>query len=240
MPDIKRSLRRFAPILRQAREGHLNEADTVRVLCKFFEDVLGYDAIEDISREAHLKGKFVDICLKVDGQVRLLVEAKAGAVTLRDRHIDQAQSYAAQNNFQWVLLTNGIEWNLYHLTFSEGIEYERAFAVSVWEEGAIDDCAAKLGLLHKTAVKKGELDAFWDTSTALSAASIGKSLFTESVLRFLRRQIRKDCGMLVDHEDIATALHEMLSVESREQIGQLKIRRQRKASKKADSANKPQ
>jgi len=231
MPDIKRSLRKFLPYLLKTREENQNEADTVRVLCKFFEDVLEYDGIEDISREANLKGKFVDICLKVDGKVRLLIEAKAGRVALRDRHIDQAQSYAAQNNFRWVLLTNSVEWNLYHLTFDEGIEYERAFAVSLSDDSGIDEAAAKIGLLHKGAIKKGDLDAFWNTSTALSAASIGKSLFTESVLRVLRRQIRKDSKMLVDQEDIAKAIREMLSVEARERIGQRKIRRTRRADK---------
>jgi hypothetical protein len=56
-PDIRKTLKRFAPKFLDARAAELNEADTVLRLCKFFEDVLGYDAIEDISREAHMKNK---------------------------------------------------------------------------------------------------------------------------------------------------------------------------------------
>ena len=112
--DISKPLKRYLPHLLQAQRDNLNEADTVQRLIKVFEDVLGYDSLTEISRETQLKNKYVDVALKIDGVVRLLVEAKAAGVVLRDRHIEQAQSYASRNNFQWVLLTNGVSWNLYH------------------------------------------------------------------------------------------------------------------------------
>src|SRR4030042_1951579 len=144
--DIRKPLKRFAPHFIEARKDGLNEADTVLRLCRFFEEILGYDGMQDISRETQLKHKYVDICLKIDERIRLLVEVKAADQKLRDRHIEQAQAYAAQNNYRWVLLTNGVEWNLYHLTFEEGIEYERAFAVTLDSEGSLDEAAQKLAL----------------------------------------------------------------------------------------------
>lgn len=237
--NIKRALKKFAPAFIQAREASLNEADTVLRLCKFFEDVLGYDGITDISREANLKNKFVDVCLKIDGKVRILVEAKAASLTLRDRHIDQAQSYASHNNYPWVLLTNGVEWNLYHLTFGDGIEYEIAFSVSLASDAAIEDASEKLAHIHKKAVQKGGLEEFWEKATALSSGSIGRSLFTEGVLLYLRRQIRKDSGIMLDHEDLASRLHEMMTVEAREQIGVLKIRRKRKVRSASEPPSTP-
>lgn len=233
MIDIKKALRKFAPTFLHGRDANLNEADTVLRLCKFFEDVLGFDAIEDISREANLKNKFVDVCLKVDGKIRLLVEAKAAAVQLRDRHIEQAQAYAAHNNYQWVLLTNGVDWNLYHLTFSEGIEFEVAFTASLATAESVDFAAEKLGLLHKRSIEKGQLNAFWETSTALGPASIGMSLFTDEVLSALRRQVRKDTGHLIDQEEIASAIHQMFTVDAREQLGPMRIRRKRRLTKDA-------
>jgi len=231
MADMRKALRKFAPTFISARDESLNEADTVLRLCKCFETVFGYDALEDISREANLKNKFVDICLKIDGKVKILIEAKAASVQLRDRHIEQAQSYASHNNYPWVLLTNGVDWNLYHLTFGEGIDYQLAFSVSLKDEEGIDAASEKLVHLQKNIVKKGGLDDFWESATAMSPGSIGKSLFTEFVLRALRKQIRKDSKIMVDHEDIASALHEMLTIEAREQIGPMKIRRKRKPAK---------
>jgi len=237
--DIRKSLRKFTPILLDARDANLNEADTVLRLCRFFEEVLGYDGIRDISREAEMKGKYVDICLKIEGGTRLLVEAKAAAVRLRDKHIDQALTYASRNNYQWVLLTNGVDWNLYHLTFEEGIEYERAFALSLADEGQFDDAATKLGLLHKKSLGKGLLDEDWEKRTALAASSIGRALFQEKTLRVIRTEIRHDTGILIDTEDLAKALHDMLSSEACEQIGPPKVRRRHKTTRPKPAEPKP-
>lgn len=235
---IRRPLKKFAALFREARDANFNEANTVLRICRFFEEVLGYDGLEDISREAEMKGKFVDICLKVDGHVRLLVEVKAASVKLRDRHIEQAQSYASRNNFRWVLLTNGVDWHLYHLTFDEGIEYEKAFVVSLDGDDAFDEATCKLELLHKKVVSKGGLEAYWDKETALGPASLSKALFQNSVLRLIRREVRRDTGILVDTEDLAHSLNGMFSAEAREQIGPLRIRRKRRKSRPSTPTSK--
>jgi hypothetical protein len=231
--DIRKPLKRFVPHFIEARKNCLNEADTVLRLCHFFEEVLGYDGMQDISRETQLKHKYVDICLKIDGRIRLLIEAKAADQQLRERHIEQAQAYAAQNNYRWVLVTNGVDWHLYHLTFEEGIDHERAFVVSLENEDSLDEAAQKLSLLHKQSVKKGELDNFWEKTIALCADSIGKVLFSEDVLRLIRREIRRDKGILIDTEDLAKSIHEMLCTEAREKIGPMRIRKRRRLARKS-------
>jgi predicted type IV restriction endonuclease len=231
IPNIRASLRKFAPRFIEAREASCNESDTVYHVRQFFEKVLGYDS-EDTSSETEMKSKYVDLCLKIDGKIRLLVEGKAAGMKLRDRHIEQAWSYASRNNYRWVLLTNGVDWNLYHLTFEQGIEYEKAFAVSLATPEGLDEAAKNLAYLHKRSIHKGELERFWEVTSALCATSVAKSLFNESVLRLLRREIRKDCGILIDTEDLAKAIHEMLSPEAREEIGRVRIRKKRKSPRK--------
>jgi len=225
--DIRKPLKKFLPHLLEAQTNHLNEADTVQRLIKVFEEVLGYDMLTDVSRETQLKNKYVDIALKVDGVTRLLVEAKAAGEKLRDRHIEQAQAYASRNNYRWVLLTNGVVWNLYHLTFEEGIEYDRAFSIDLSHAQSVDDAADKLALLHKQAVKKNELEHFWEKSSALNPATIGKTIFSESVIALIRREIRKERGILIDPEDLIVAIHGILSAEARELIGPAKLRKRR-------------
>jgi len=232
--DVKRALKKFLPHLLQGKADNLNEADTVQRIIKVFEDVLGYSALSEITRESAIKDKFVDLAIKIDGTIRILVEVKAADVVLRDRHIEQAERYAAEGNHKWVVLTNGTAWNLYHLTFDEGIEYEKLFSIDLCSEGAIDAPADCLALLHRQSVKKGQLDDHWTERAALSPASVAKILFSEEVLRMIRRDIRKREGVSIDEEDIATALHDMMSTEAREIMGPLKIRRKRKVAKKAD------
>lgn len=232
--DIRKPLKRLLPHLLKAQEENLNEADTSRRVVKVFEEVLGYDAMTEITSEKQIKEKYVDIAIKIDGAIRLLVETKAAGVTLRDRHIEQAERYAAEGNIRWVVLTNGIAWNLYHLSFGEGIEYERAFSLNLTTD-PFDTVSELLGLLHRQSIRKGDHEVFWQCRAALSPKSIGKALFAEEVIRFIRREIRKHEGILIDEEDLANAIHGMFSVEAREQIGPLRIRRKRvlKAEKPA-------
>ena len=228
--DIRRALKKFVPHLIKAREDNLNEADTSQRLVKFFEEVLGYDSFTEITKEQQVKDKYVDLAIKIDDLVRFLVEIKAAGVTLRDRHIEQAERYAAESNIRWVLLTNGVVWNLYHLSFEEGIEYERVYSVDLSSdpEGKAPEL---LGLLHRQSVRKGGHEAYWEKRAALSAESIGRALFSEDVLQVVRKEIRKLEGLLVDQEDLANAIHSMFTPEARERIGPLRIRRKRRAAK---------
>lgn len=232
--EILKPLRQFLPHLLKARDDNLNEADTVQRIIKVFEGVLGYDPLTEITRESQVKDKYVDLAIKLDGNIRLLVEAKSAATVLRDRHIEQAQHYAAQANIPWVLLTNGLVWNLYHLSFEEGIEYVRVFAVDLAEDD-IDNAAEYLSLLRRQSIKKGDLEEYWEHRAALSPESIGQALFTEEALKFIRREIRRRHGLLIDQEDLAAAIHGMLSTEAREQIGPLKIRRRRKTQARSSA-----
>jgi hypothetical protein len=187
-------------------------------ICEVFEQVLDYDPLEHISREVQIREGFADFGVKIDGAIRLLVEAKAAATDLRERHIGQAERYAAQGNIPWVRLTNGVAWHLYHLSFGEGIEYEQAFAVDLSGE-EFDKTAAMLAILHRRSIQRGELEEFWQHKTALSPESIAKALFTEEVLRMMRGEIRKREGILIDEEDLGRAIHDMLSIEARERVG---------------------
>jgi hypothetical protein len=236
--DVRKPLKKYLPHLLKAQADNLNEADTVQRIIRVFDEVLGYDHLEEISRESSVKDRFCDIAIKIEGVVRLLVEVKSAATVLRDRHTEQAQNYASHSNIKWVILTNGVAWNLYHLTFEDGIDAQLAFSVDL-APGLTDKSAELLALLHRQCVKKGGLDDYWDHRAALSPVSLCRALFTEDVLRFMRREIRRREGILIDEEDLAAALHEMLSTEARELVGPLKIRRRAKRAAKPDGEPTP-
>jgi len=231
LPDISRPLKKLLPHLLKAKEDNLNEADTCTRIYEVFQQVLGYDPLEDISREVQIKEGRADFAIKIEGAIKFLVEAKSAGTALRQRHAGQAELYAAEGNIPWVLVTNGVAWHLYHLTFEQGIEYEPAFQVDVSTD-ELDSVAANLSLLHRRAFAKKELEEFWNNKAALSPESIAGALFTEETLRLIRRTIRRKEGPLVDEEDLGRAIHDMFSIETREKIGPLKIRRKRKAKEK--------
>lgn len=236
-------LKRFATAFREARERQANESDTVLFLCKFFEDVLGYDSLKgEVSKEVAVRDRYCDVALKIEGAMRVLVEAKAaGQLTLLDKHIEQAENYASRSGLPWVLLTNGILWKLYHVTFAEGegISHDLAFEANLIEEMEKNPKALweRIGLLHRTAVKKGALEDYWLHRKALSPSAVVRVLFKEEVLRFIRRELRRDAGVVPELGDVFTAVRDALSKEALAEAGDLSISTKRKRRRKPHAAD---
>jgi hypothetical protein len=238
--DILFQLRRFASAFKEARERSANESDTVMYLVKLFEEVLGYDSLKgEISKELAIKDRYCDVALKVDGCVRLLVEVKAaGLKGLQEKHIEQAENYAARGGLRWVVLTNGIEWRLYRLTFNEGegIAHDLAFEANLVTEVESDPDGLweKLGVLSRAAMKKDEIEEFWSHKKVLSPSSVVRVLFTEDVLNVVRRELNREAPARLDIEDVFKAVRDVLSKESLADAGDLGIKKKRKRRRKVE------
>ncbi|MGD0536062.1 MAG: type I restriction enzyme HsdR N-terminal domain-containing protein [Verrucomicrobiota bacterium] len=232
--NIAHELKKYWPLLLEAQQNNLSEADTLQRIVKVFENVLGYD-LGEISREFEVKCNYVDLAIKIDGIIKFFVEVKAAGKKLRERHVAQGEFYAALGNMRWVLVTNGVEWKLYHLTFDvdEGVDFVPVFSESLAPE-TIEKSAEMLAYLHRNSVKVGALEKFWEHQSALSADSIGKAVFTEDVLRLIRKEIRRRQGILIDVEDLGQAIHDLFTPDARELIGPLKIHYNKRAVKQTE------
>src|SRR4030042_6295525 len=116
---ISAGLRRFQPILASARSRDVNESDTVLIVTDVLHAVFGYDKYADITSEHMIRGTFCDLAIKLEGELKILIEVKAIGLELKDAHVKQAVDYAANQGLEWVALTNGITWRGYKVTFSQ-------------------------------------------------------------------------------------------------------------------------
>jgi hypothetical protein len=228
-------LDRFASAFRDARERGANESDTVMYLVKFFEEVFGYDSLKgEISKELSIKDRYCDIALKIDGEVKLLVEAKAaGLKGLTEKHIEQAENYASRAGLTWVLLTNGIEWRLYHLTFNEGegIAHDVAFEVSLLDENR-DAAWERLSLLSRASMKKDEIEEYWSQQKILAPSFIVRVLLDETVLTVVRRELNRVAPARLEMKDVFSAVRDVLSKEALADAGDLGPPKKRKRRRK--------
>lgn len=228
---VKKSLQQYAQVFHDGRQRGANEADTVMYLTKFFTDVLGYDLFSEITKEFQVRDRYCDIAIKIEGQVRFLVEAKAMPLSLADRHIEQAGNYASRSGIQWVVLTNGISWRLYHLTFDTGgIEHDLAFEVELTPESDLEEAWKCLHLLSRESLVGEGLEDFWAHKKTLSPASLVKALFTEEVLNALRRDLHRKSEVRLELTDVAASLRRLLNPEVLTE--DIKIRKARKKRKK--------
>lgn len=117
-------LKRYQPILSAAKARDVGEADTVTIIKDMLADVFGYDKYSDVTSEHAIRGTYCDLAIKIDGHLQTLIEVKAIGLDLKEQHVKQAIDYAANQGVDWVLLTNGITWRVYHLIFAKPIDQE--------------------------------------------------------------------------------------------------------------------
>jgi predicted type IV restriction endonuclease len=234
--SLKKQLQHYIQVFTDGQQRNANEADTVMYITRFLTDVLGYDLFKDITKEFQIRERYCDVAVKVNGEVHFLIEVKAMSLALSDRHIEQAENYASRAGIRWVILTNGLTWRLYHLTFdSNGIEHDLAFECSLGVNIDLEETWECLSLLSHKSVENGELADYWEHKKTLSSDSLLRALFTEEVLNSLRRELRRKATIRVDLEDIGTALRRLLNPEVLTE--DIRIRKARK-KRRRDSSEK--
>ena len=121
---IVSGIKKYQPILSSAKARDVGEADTVTIIKDMLSEVFGYDKYSEITSEFSIRGTYCDLAIKLDNKLATLIEAKAIGLDLKEQHVKQAVDYAANQGVDWVLLTNGAVWRVYHIVFAKPIEQE--------------------------------------------------------------------------------------------------------------------
>ncbi|MBI4384915.1 MAG: type I restriction enzyme HsdR N-terminal domain-containing protein [Nitrospinae bacterium] len=237
--DITKNLKKYIPLFQQANEQKINEAETSLRIGKFLEEVLDYDVFQDITKEFTVKDRYVDYAIKVNGKVAFFIEVKQAGITLREKHIEQAENYAANAGVEWLVLTNGGHWHLYHLTFEDGIQSSLVFSANLFEDD-IKDASYKLAHLHKKSILKYEHNEYYEKVKTLSPKSVVQAILQENVLKLIRLSLKKTSGIAVEEQDLVDSIKKMISSETWESIGDIRVKRKKKkASKQIGPTEQP-
>ena len=148
---------------RQKRGDVLDEEDVKNAIIDPFLGILGWNVNDpsEVKKEARIDGKFADYALKIDGEAKIIIEAKAPNRSLdgsdsRGTYEKQAINYAYNQGISWAILTNGENWRLYNAYWKQ--KSKLAF------EGSIGDFPSnleKINLLVKDRVREDKLDEYF-------------------------------------------------------------------------------
>ncbi|MDB6065565.1 MAG: hypothetical protein JWR26_1773 [Pedosphaera sp.] len=221
-------LKKFADVFQAARERKADESNTVMYLVKFFEEVLGYDPLAgEITKEIPIKDRNCDFAIFLDGKPKpeFLVEAKAAHVkNLNEKHIEQAENYAQRAAVNWVLLTNGVEWHLWHLAFdNNGCTPDLVFSLNFVEKLATDPDLvwATLSVLIKSNVQENSLADYYEQQKLLSPKTIVATLVSEEVLLKIRQELNRKAKTRLDIKDVFHAVLHVLDEDAKDAAGGL-------------------
>jgi predicted type IV restriction endonuclease len=201
---LSTEIRRFQNVLKKAQDRDVNESDTVTIITDILSNVFGFDKYNEITSEKAIRGTFCDIAVKLDGKIKYLIEVKAVGIDLKENHLRQALNYGANNGVQWIVLTNGINWEIYKIKFERPIDYELVCAFDFTELNPKNqDDQERAFLLCKEGIATAAIEEFHDHIQTVNRFMIGAITLTEPVINVIRKELRRiSPGTKVTSEEI--------------------------------------
>ncbi|MFH1748621.1 MAG: type I restriction enzyme HsdR N-terminal domain-containing protein [Planctomycetota bacterium] len=185
---IKSGLRTFTRVLTDARNADRSEQDTVTIVTDMLANIFGYDKYSELTGEYAIRGTYCDLAVKVDGKIKYLIEVKAVDKSLKENHLRQATDYAAKEGIEWVVLTNGVEWQAYRMIFEQPVRFEHVFTINILEGGS--DLPDMIYMLSREGIAKQALDEYHEQRQILNRHVVSAVLLSEPILKALRRELR--------------------------------------------------
>ena len=205
---LKAAIRRFSKPLSEMAERDANEGDTRLLVTDFLCEGLGFDKYSDLTTEYQVKGEFADYGIRIDKDLVAFTEVKRIATKLAAKHLRQVQNYALNEGVEWVLLTNGAQWQAYHITAKMPVEVDLALDVDLLGEGTHTQKANQLFYLTRESLKRRQTDELWRAKRATSPQSLATVLTSEPVLTAIRKELWRETEHRVDESEIADLLRE--------------------------------
>jgi hypothetical protein len=186
---IKSGLRSFRKVLEDAKSADRSEQDTVTIVTDMLAAVFGFNKYSELTGEYAIRGTFCDIAVKIDGKLKYLIEVKAVDKSLKENHLRQATDYAAKEGIEWVVLTNGVEWQAYRMIFEQPVRFEHVFTFNVLDGGS--DIIDMVYMLSREGISKQAIDEYHEQRQILNRYVVSALMMSDPILKCIRRELRK-------------------------------------------------
>lgn len=212
--QITAALKRFQRPLADLAARDANEGDTRLVITDVLCDVLGYDKYVNLTTEFVVRGEFADYGVKIDDSLVAFIEAKRISTKLSAKHLRQIEMYAVNEGVQWMVLTNGRVWQVYHLDGGLPVSIDLVLEIDLLAEIPIREKVDAMFYLHHASLKREQIKTLWTIRKATTPQMIVAALLTDETLTTTRRELRKLTGHTTTNETLAQLIRESVVRES--------------------------
>ncbi len=248
--DTKKAIVAAQQMIEEVHQADGNEAETRRRVERIFDSMMGYDPFKHLSREHAVRGagetEHVDFAIHVDGSTEsspnIMVELKRVGVDLAPKHLKQVSSYAINAGCEWILLTNGREWRVYHVSFGQPPETKllKSWHLLTDDAAVLAEC---FGLISFKSVRKGALDKLWQKSNVLTARNVLAAILSEGSIALLRRELKRSSDVPIAPEDVVAGVRRLLNEAALAELSSIRIslpeRKRRRHKSKPDQTDEP-
>lgn len=200
--------------------GESSSEEQVRVWCiDVLKLALGYDS-RNIDTEVFALGQRIDIALKEDGKIFLVIECKNPKSKLPSAVRDQAVMYAVNKSADWAVATNGAVWKLWRVMPQKGQDPVAipVFDIALLDEDGVSEIdVSNFYLMTQRALFNGETEAEFHRQHASKDERILQAISSDRVVAMIGKVLSEEyftqCGQKVslDEEFIAGRLAEMFT-----------------------------
>ena len=203
---MKAAIKKFSKPLTDLVARDANEGDTRLLVTDMLCEGFGFDKYSELTTEYRVKGEFADYGIRIDKDLIAFLEVKRVATRLAAKHLRQVESYAINEGVEWVILTSGVVWQVYHITGGLPIIVDLALEVDLLGDDTLAQKANQLYYLSKESLKRRQMDALWQAKRATSPKSLAKVLCSDSVLSAIRKELKRTTGQVVNEMDVRRLL----------------------------------
>ncbi len=235
---LVKEIPKFQKILDKAKTRDVNESDTVTIIADILSSVFGFDKYNEVTSEQSIRGTYCDLAIKLGNKVKYLIEVKAVGIDLKSDHLRQATNYGANSGIDWVILTNGINWEIHKMKFSQPVDHELVctFNFSSLNPKKLED-QEKMYLICKEGTVSEAIEEYHDRAQMVNRFMISAISLTQPILSTIRRELRRvSPGLKVMEEEIKNILvSEVIKREVLEgEEFEIATRKVKKATKKTE------
>lgn len=205
---MKAAIKKFNKPLADLVGRDANEGDTRLLVTDMLCEGFGFDKYSELTTEYRVKGEFADYGIRIDKDLIAFLEVKRVNTKLAAKHLRQVEMYAVNEGVEWVILTSGVVWQVYHITGGLPIIVDLAVEVDLLGEDSTQQKANKLYYLTKESMKRRQMDELWKAKKATSPMSLAKVLCSHSVASAIRKELKKSTGQQVEIADVIKLLQD--------------------------------
>ncbi len=205
---MKAAIKKFSKPLAELVARDANEGDTRLLVTDMLCEGFGFDKYSELTTEYRVKGEFADYGIRIDKDLIAFLEVKRVNTKLASKHLRQVESYAVNEGVEWVLLTSGVVWQVYHITGGLPIVVDLAVEVDLLGEETAQQKANKLYYLTKESMKRRQMDDLWKAKKATSPTSLAKVLCSPAVATVIRKELRRLTGQQVETNEVIKLLQD--------------------------------
>ena len=204
---MRAAIKKFSKPLADLVARDANEGDTRLLVTDMLCDGFGFDKYAELTTEYRVKGEFADYGIRLDKDLIAFLEVKRVATKLAAKHLRQVETYAVNEGVEWVILTSGVVWQVYHITGGLPILVDLALEVDLFSDDTFSHKANQLYYLTKESLKRRQIDTLWQAKRATSPKSLAKVLTSDNVVTAIRKELKRTTGQSVTDPEVVRLLN---------------------------------